>query len=346
MQRSAFHYSLPPELVAHYPLPERTASRLLVLDPVRQQRIHTQFARLPDYIEPGDLVVLNNSRVMKARLWGYKTTGGKVEILIERILEGQCAWAHVRANRAPKIGSRLLIAEQIEAVIIGRESQLFIVQFHTEQPIVAILEQHGEIPLPPYLRRAAEHSDHERYQSVFAERLGSVAAPTAGLHFNHSLLAQLAEKGVRVAFITLHVGAGTFQPVRVENIAQHSLHPEYVNVPEETCQAVQVTKEQGKRVIAVGTTVARSLETAGKTGNLRPFSGESRLFIYPGYSFQVIDALLTNFHLPESTLLMLTCAFGGYETVMQAYQEAIKQRYRFYSYGDAMLITTCARHDD
>jgi S-adenosylmethionine:tRNA ribosyltransferase-isomerase len=333
---SDFHYDLPPELIAHYPTPERTASRLLCLE--NGLLTHRQFSDLPDLLEPGDLLVMNNTRVIPARLLGHKASGGKVELLVERILDEHRALVHIRASKTPKAGS-LLYFENITSEVLNKQDELFEVHFVDERPLLEILNIIGHIPLPPYINRPDETADRERYQTVYAKHLGAVAAPTAGLHFDQTLLNKLLNKGVEIAYVTLHVGAGTFQPVRVENIEQHVMHAEYAEVSKETCEKIQLAKINNKRVIAVGTTSVRCLETAARDGKIKPFVGDTQIFIYPEFKFHCVDALITNFHLPQSTLLMLVCAFAGYEQVMNAYQIAIQKLYRFFSYGDAMWIT-------
>ena len=339
MQLSDFHYDLPPELIAHQPLPERTASRLLVVNGVEGSYTDGQFTDIADLIEPEDLLVFNDTRVIPARLHGQKETGGKVEVLIERVLDEHRVLAHVRASKAPKAGSKLLLEGVVQAEMLERDGDLFVLQFAGSETALDLLDQHGHMPLPPYIERPDEQSDRERYQTVYADKPGAVAAPTAGLHFDDALLATLVEKGVRTAAVTLHVGAGTFQPVRTQNLSEHVMHAEYVQVSQAVCDEVAACRERGGRVVAVGTTSVRSLESAAQSGELRPFSGDTRLFITPGYAFQAVDALITNFHLPESTLLMLVSAFSGYETMLSAYHHAIEQRYRFFSYGDAMFLT-------
>ncbi|MEY4768424.1 MAG: hypothetical protein RL637_1063 [Pseudomonadota bacterium] len=336
MQKSDFYYSLPAELIAQYPLPNRTDSRLLSVNLSTAQFIDDHFKHLPSYLTAKDLLVFNNTQVIPARLWGHKLTGGKVEILIERILNVDSAVAHVRASKAPKIHSEIKLTQGYQCNVLSRQADLFILQFN--QPVLQILEKMGHIPLPPYIQRPDNETDTDRYQTIFAEAKGAVAAPTASLHFDHSLLSEIKNAGIATALVTLHVGSGTFQPLRVENLAEHQMHYEYFSVPESTVAAIQQTKINGGRVIAIGTTVARALEAAAYSGNLAAKEGETNLFITPGYSFKVIDGLLTNFHLSESTLLMLVCAFAGYSLTMQAYTHAIEQRYRFFSYGDAMLL--------
>jgi S-adenosylmethionine:tRNA ribosyltransferase-isomerase len=324
-----FSYDLPDHLIARYPTKERTASRLLHLNETFN---HLQFTDIIELLKPNDLLVMNNSRVIPARLFGHKATGGAVEILVERIMGTHEALAHVRSSKSPKPGSLIFLADDYCVEVLGRDNDLFHLKF--QQPVLETLYEKGHIPLPPYINRADELMDKERYQTVYAKREGSVAAPTAGLHFDEALLTAIQAKGVDIAFVTLHVGAGTFQPVRTQNIAEHRMHAELIDVSQEVCDKIQQAKAKGGRVIAVGTTSVRCLETAkGK-----PYQGETTIFIYPGYQFHTVDGMVTNFHLPESSLLMLVSAFSGYEKIMQAYQEAIKNNYRFFSYGDAMLI--------
>jgi len=335
MRKSDFRYHLPESLIAQYPAPERSASRLLVLD--AQGRVHDRrFRDLPRLLRPGDLLVFNDTRVMRARLFGRKETGGRVEVLVERLLAPDRALAQVRASKTPRPGSRILVGD-FRLVVEGRQDDLFLLALESGE-FHALMAVHGHMPLPPYIRRGDETFDESRYQTVYARREGSVAAPTAGLHFDEALLEILGEMGVRQARVTLHVGAGTFQPVRTEDLSQHRMHAEWLEVDQAACDAVAETRRRGGRVVAVGTTSVRSLETAAAEGELRPFSGETRLFIVPGYEFRVVDALVTNFHLPESTLLMLVCAFAGHEAVMAAYRHAVEREYRFFSYGDAMFL--------
>lgn len=336
---SDFDYVLPTELIAKYPLPERSQSRLLVLDRVSQRQSHHQFINIIQQINSKDLVVFNDTKVIPARLFGYKaSSGGKLECLVERILSEHRVLAHLRFSKAPQVGSELIFADHIVVRVLARHEALFELEFCHEDTVTTLLQQYGEIPLPVYMERAAEALDIERYQTIFAERLGAVAAPTASLHFDAEILTQLQQKGVTTGKVTLHVGAGTFQPVRVEELSAHVMHKEYVEVSELLCEQVKHCKAQGGRVFAIGTTVVRCLETAALQGEIKPYQGDTQLFIHPGYSFRCVDALLTNFHFPKTTLLMLVCAFGGYELVMQAYANAIEQRYRLFSYGDAMLI--------
>jgi len=337
MRLSDFDYHLPEQLIAQAPLAERSASRLLLVDPLSDQFTDKHFTDLPSLLESGDLLVFNDTRVIPARLFGHKQSGGRVEVLVERVLDDETLLAHIRASKAPKPGTRLLLENQIECVMQAREGDLF--ELHQgDKPWLGLLEQYGHVPLPPYIQRADVDSDRERYQTVYATNPGAVAAPTAGLHFDDAMLDALHQQGVRSAQVTLHVGAGTFQPVRGDDIDSHVMHAERFEVSASVVDAITQTREQGGRVIAVGTTVVRSLETAAATGKLLPMQGESKLFIKPGYRFKVIDAMLTNFHLPKSTLLMLISAFAGTGLMRQAYAHAVSQQYRFFSYGDAMYI--------
>ncbi len=338
MRVADFDYTLPPELIAQYPLAQRSASRLLTLDAVRGEITDRQFNELPTLLKSGDLLVFNDTRVIPARVFGRKLSGGQVELLVERVLDTRRVLAHVRASIAPKPGSELLLDGDVRVQVLARHDALFELHFDDDRPVIDILQAVGHIPLPPYIQRADEHADHERYQTVYACNDGAVAAPTAGLHFDQAMLDKLAAQGVEFAYITLHVGAGTFQPVRVEELKDHHMHAEFVDVSAQVCAQVANTRARGGRVIAVGTTAVRSLESAAHSGTLAPFSGDTRLFITPGYEFKAVDALITNFHLPRSTLLMLVSAFAGYENVMQAYRHAVAEKYRFFSYGDAMFI--------
>lgn len=340
MKKSDFHFDLPAELIARYPSSERSSSRMLTLDRQTGAVGHRQFRDLPALLNPGDLLVFNNTRVIPARLLGQKPSGGKVEVLVERLLDEHRVLAHVRSNRAPKVGTALLLEQAVSVTVLGRNEALFELEFDHQQTVLEWLEQYGHMPLPPYIDRPDEDSDRERYQTVYGQHPGAVAAPTAGLHFADDTFAALAGKGIESAYVTLHVGAGTFQPVRVDNIHEHQMHSEYTLVPAETVEAIAAAKARGNRVVAVGTTSVRSLESAAQMhgGQLAPFNGETDIFIYPGYEFQVVDAMVTNFHLPESTLMMLISAFAGREQVLAAYRAAITERYRFFSYGDAMLI--------
>jgi len=339
MHRSDFHFDLPATLIAQWPLPERGASRLLYLDDPLGTVRDLAFADLPRLVTPKDLLVFNDTRVIPARLFGRKDSGGRVEILIERLLDTHRALAQLRAHKAPKPGSRVLLAGGERLDVVERDEKDLFLLSAPDAGFEALMARHGHVPLPPYIRRPDEASDLERYQTIYGRRAGAVAAPTAGLHFDAPMLACLAEQGTRSAYVTLHVGAGTFQPVRVERLEEHLMHREWLEVEQAVCDAVAATREAGGRVVAVGTTSVRSLESAARTGTLRPYRGDTRLFIRPGYRFRVVDALLTNFHLPESTLLMLVSAFGGFDPVMAAYRHAVRQGYRFFSYGDAMFLT-------
>jgi S-adenosylmethionine:tRNA ribosyltransferase-isomerase len=337
MQRSDFAFDLPADLIAQEPLAERAASRLLCLD--RAGRIADRgFRDLADLLRPGDLLVLNDTRVIPARLCGSKDSGGRVEVLVERVLDARRLLAQVRASKSPRDGARLHLEGALEARVLAREGEFFVLELDGSEDALTLLDRHGHMPLPPYITRPDAAADRERYQTVFARRPGAVAAPTAGLHFDAGFLEALRARGVEIAHVTLHVGAGTFQPLRVERIEDHRMHAELVEVSAATCDAIAAARARRGRVVAVGTTVVRSLESAARDGTLGPYSGETRLFITPGFEFRVVDALVTNFHLPESTLLMLVCAFGGYGPVMRAYRHAVEQRYRFFSYGDAMYL--------
>ena len=339
MRVADFHFELPEQLIARHPLAERRASRLLVLEGESGSLNHRQFSELLDYLRPGDLMVFNNTRVIPARLFGQKASGGKLEILIERVLDTHRVLAHVRSSKSPKPGSQILIEGGGSAEMLARHDALFELRF--AEPVLPLLDRVGHMPLPPYIDRPDEASDRERYQTVYSDKdkAGAVAAPTAGLHFDEALLAAIRDKGVDTAFVTLHVGAGTFQPVRVERIEDHHMHSEWLEVTQGVVDAVAACRARGGRVIAVGTTSVRSLETAAQGGELKAFSGDTSIFIYPGRPFHVVDALVTNFHLPESTLLMLVSAFAGYRATMAAYAAAVEHGYRFFSYGDAMFIT-------
>ena len=337
MQASDFDYSLPYELIEQYPTAERGASRLLVVDSTESSQSDRRFSDLPSLLKTGDLLVFNDTRVIRARLIGTKDTGGRVEILIERILSGKTALAQVRASKSPKPDTSLILAGGNSARVIGREKDFYHLEF--ELPIEPYLCEYGEIPLPPYLNRDAEPADVDRYQTVYAKRDGAVAAPTAGLHFDEDMLRAIEKMGVRHCFVTLHVGAGTFQPLREENIESNRLHAEWLIVDEQTCYEVTRTRQESGRVIAVGTTSVRALESASVDGELRPFDGDTELFILPGYRFNCVDAMITNFHLPQSSLLMLVAAFAGTDCILDAYRHAVKELYRFFSYGDAMFIS-------
>ncbi|THG78441.1 tRNA preQ1(34) S-adenosylmethionine ribosyltransferase-isomerase QueA [Pseudomonas sp. A-1] len=339
MRVADFHFELPDRLIARHPLAERRASRLLVLDGPSGEIRHRQFPDLLDYLRPGDLMVFNDTRVIPARLFGQKASGGRLEILVERLLDERRVLAHVRASKSPKPGSLIHIDGGGEAEMLARHDALFELRF--AEPVLVLLERVGHMPLPPYIDRPDEDADRERYQTVYSDKgkAGAVAAPTAGLHFDDGLLAAIREKGVDTAFVTLHVGAGTFQPVRVERIEDHHMHSEWLQVGQDVVDAVNACRARGGRVIAVGTTSVRSLESAARDGELKAFSGDTDIFLYPGRPFHVVDALVTNFHLPESTLLMLVSAFAGYSETMAAYRAAVEEGYRFFSYGDAMFIT-------
>ena len=346
-----FHFDLPDELIARYPTKDRTASRLLYLNGETANVEDQQFTDLLSHIHEGDLLIFNNTRVIPARLYGRKLSGGKLEVLVERVLDEHRCLAHIRASKAPKEGAELILGEDklgegngFKATMVARHDALFELQFEQQRPLFELLDQAGHMPLPPYIDRPDEDADQERYQTVYSQVLGAVAAPTAGLHFDNTMLEKLKQKGVNSAFVTLHVGAGTFQPVRVETIEEHKMHAEYAEVSQEVVDKILETKARGKRVICVGTTSVRSIESAAqaaeKEGKLiAPFYSDTAIFLHPGTTFRIVDALVTNFHLPESTLIMLVSAFAGYRTCMQAYQHAVEQRYRFFSYGDAMFIT-------
>jgi S-adenosylmethionine:tRNA ribosyltransferase-isomerase len=334
MHIADFDYALPPDLVARHPTAERRASRLLELAAGVRDR---QFAELPDLLRRGDLLVFNDTRVIHARLRARKSTGGRAEVLIERVEGDRSATAQVRASKSPKTGGSLVFAGGVEARVRGRDGEFYLLEFSTA--VLPFLEEHGEVPLPPYLHRAAESTDDERYQTVYARVPGAVAAPTAGLHFDEAMLADTLEMGVGHAWVTLHVGAGTFQALRHEHVEENRLHCERVRVSDECCDAVRQTRESGGRVVAVGTTSVRALESASQSGRIEPFHGETDLFILPGYRFHTVDAMITNFHLPQSSLLMLVAAFAGKERVLAAYRHAVAQRYRFFSYGDSMFLT-------
>ena len=371
MLKSDFFYQLPAEFIAQEPLAERAASRLLSLDGMTGLVEDRRFADLPALLRRGDLLVFNNTRVIPARLFGEKDSGGRIELLIERVLPDRRMLAQCRASKPPKPGQRLHLDGGVQAQVVGRKGEFYEIEFEGAEPLLHLLERIGHIPLPPYISRPDADIDRERYQTVFAQAPGAVAAPTAGLHFDTAMLARLEQLGIERAFVTLHVGAGTFQPLRVDDIAQHRMHSEWLEVGLDTTVRVNAAKQAGRRVIAVGTTVVRALETAAndardgagttpgtgevdRVGNtrsrprrepavedgcIRPFRGETDIFITPGYRFRVVDVLITNFHLPESTLLMLVCAFGGKENVLSAYRHAVEERYRFFSYGDAMVVT-------
>jgi S-adenosylmethionine:tRNA ribosyltransferase-isomerase len=339
VRASDFHFDLPEELVAQTPLAERRASRLLVLDGASGALADRRFADLPELLSPGDLLVLNDTRVVKARLAARKASGGRAEVLVERETGKRRFLAHVRASKSPRPGTRLRLADAAWATVTARAADLFELELDAgEDTLEALLEAHGSVPLPPYIRRAPERRDEARYQTVFARDPGAVAAPTAGLHLDRELLESIRERGVELDFVTLHVGAGTFQPVRAGRLEDHHMHAERVRVGAGTCRRIEAAHARGARVVAVGTTVVRALEAASRDGSPRPLDGETRLFIRPGHAFRCVDAMVTNFHLPESTLLMLVCACAGTEAVLAAYRHAVAARYRFFSYGDAMFI--------
>ncbi len=339
MKASDFDYDLPEQLIAQKPLQQRTASRLLVLDAQQSEISDDLFSSLLTFLQPQDLLVFNDTRVFPARLFGQKETGGKVEVLVERIVNESEVLAHVRSSKSPRAGTLLQLEQAIACQVTGRQQDLFHLKLTQTGNWLDLLQQYGHMPLPPYIERADNASDRDRYQTVYSRNIGAVAAPTAGLHFDQSMLDAIQQQGINTAYVTLHVGAGTFQPMRVDEVSEHVMHAESVQVSEQVCQQIQHTREIGGRVIAVGTTVVRSLESAAAEGELKPYAGDTQLFITPGYRFRVVDAMITNFHLPRSTLLMLVCAFAGKDFMMQAYQHAVASEYRFFSYGDTMLIT-------
>ena len=345
MRVADFSFDLPEELIARYPQADRSASRLMQLDGNSGQIIDSQFTALIEQVSAGDLLIFNNTRVIPARMFGQKESGGKVEVLVERLIDEHTVLAHIRASKSPKVGNILTLEGKAKATMVARHDALFELKFESETPVLDILEEIGHMPLSPYIDRPDEDSDRERYQTVYNEKPGAVAAPTAGLHFDDEMLDALKAKGAKLAFVTLHVGAGTFQPVRVDEIADHVMHAEYVEVSQEVVDQIIETKSNGGRVIAVGTTSMRSIESAAKAshekgdGLIAPFYADTDIFITPGFEFKVVDALITNFHLSESTLLMLVSAFSGYENIMAAYKHAVDEKYRFFSYGDAMLLT-------
>ncbi len=338
MKKSDFHFDLPDALIAQAPLPERSASRLLVVPSGDAPFADRHVRDLPEFLRPGDLLVFNDTRVIPARLFGQKESGGRVEILIERLLPENAARAQVGASKSPKPGSRIQLDAGGEAEVVGRDGEFYQLRFHVPGALESWLQKAGRLPLPPYIQRAPGQDDDERYQTVFARELGAVAAPTAGLHFDDALLSALRDQGVEFGHVTLHVGAGTFQPMRVDNILEHHMHSEWLNVGAALVEQVRATRARGGRVIAVGTTVVRALESAMRDGDLQPFAGETQIFIFPGYRIRSVDAMVTNFHLPESTLLMLVSAFAGKDRIMAAYAHAVREQYRFFSYGDAMLL--------
>ena len=337
LKKSDFQYDLPDELIAQKPLPQRSASRLLVVDVEKKSFADRQFTDIVDYLRDGDLLVFNDTRVIPARLFGYKEgTGGAVEILVERVIDDWHVLAQLGVSKKPKTGSVIVFDDASSATVLNREDSFYVLRF--DEPVKAKLAQLGRMPLPPYILRYANEADAERYQTVYARVPGAVAAPTAGLHFDDALLTHLQEKNIDFGYVTLHVGAGTFQPVRSEHIEDHAMHSEWLEVGTALVAKIQQTRRNGGRVVAVGTTVVRALESSVRDGVLKPFSGETKIFIYPGFHISTIDALITNFHLPESTLLMLVSALAGRELMLEAYRHAVEERYRFFSYGDAMLI--------
>tara|TARA_B100002049_G_scaffold235489_1_gene219960 strand:+ start:916 stop:1947 length:1032 start_codon:yes stop_codon:yes gene_type:complete len=341
MRVADFSFDLPDELIARFPKADRTSSRLLTLDGPSGQVEHKVFSDILSLVNENDLLVFNNTKVIPARMFGQKESGGKLEVLVERVLDEHSVLAHVRASKSPKPGSKIILEGKAEATMVARHGELFELEFAKDGNVLDILNDIGHMPLPPYIDRPDNEADRERYQTVYGEKPGAVAAPTAGLHFDDKLMAALKDKGINMAFVTLHVGAGTFQPVRVDSVDEHVMHSEYIEVPDEVVKAVAETKAKGGRVIAVGTTSVRSLESAAKVhgGKLDTYFGDTDIFIYPGYQFNVVDAMVTNFHLPESTLIMLVSAFAGQDNIMGAYHTAIKEQYRFFSYGDAMFLT-------
>ena len=339
MQRTDFQFDFPDELIAQYPAAPRAASRLLTLNGNTGELSDKQFSNFLELFQPDDLLVFNNTKVIPARLLGEKETGGKVEVLVERLLDDNQALVHIRSSKSPSAGRRLTLEGRVEVEVLDRRDNLFIIKFLSSEPAVSLLQEYGRMPLPPYIEREVDKADLARYQTVYAKHVGAVAAPTAGLHFDEALLQKITDLGIETAEVTLHVGAGTFQPVRVDDIRTHQMHAERIEVTDEVCQQVKAARARGGRVIAIGTTSVRALESASQTGEVQPFSGETEIFIYPGYQFKSVDAMVTNFHLSESTLLMLVSAFAGRDHIMAAYHHAIAERYRFFSYGDAMFIT-------
>lgn len=344
MRVADFSFDLPEELIARYPKADRTASRLMSLNGNSGDIQDLTFTSILEQLNEGDLLVFNNTRVIPARMFGQKSSGGKIEVLVERVIDEHSVMAHIRASKSPKVDTTVVLEGKYNATMVARHGALFELKFESDKNVLHILEEIGHMPLPPYIDRPDEDSDRERYQTVYNEKPGAVAAPTAGLHFDESLLEQIKQKGVDLAFVTLHVGAGTFQTVKVDEVADHVMHAEYVEVPESVVNQIKSTKEKGGRVVAVGTTSVRSIESAAKFSAekgqaLTEFYGDTDIFITPGYQFQVVDALITNFHLSESTLLMLVSAFAGYDNIMAAYKHAVAEQYRFFSYGDAMFLT-------
>jgi S-adenosylmethionine:tRNA ribosyltransferase-isomerase len=336
---SDFDFNLPPERIAQFPLPDRSSSRLLQLD--GGQILDRHFADIVELLQPGDLLVMNNTRVLKARFFGVKETGGQVEVLVERVLDHRKVVAQVRASKSPKPGTKIRLADAFDVTVGERAGEFFTLVFDAD--VFELIDAHGSLPLPPYIDHAASEFDEQRYQTVYSKEPGAVAAPTAGLHFDQPLLDKLAAKGVKLAYVTLHVGAGTFQPVRVENLSEHHMHSEWYTIPSATVDAVRAARQAGRDVVAVGTTSLRALEAASQSGELKAGSDDTSIFITPGYTFKTVTRLVTNFHLPKSTLMMLVSAFAGYDEIRTAYAHAIANEYRFFSYGDAMLLTTQSR---
>lgn len=339
MKLTDFKFDCPSELIAQFPMEERSGSRLLTLNGETGEFQDRQFTDLVSLLKPDDLLVFNNTRVIPARLLGHKDSGGKVEVLVERVIDEHRVLAHIRSSKSPTKGRQLILEEKLQAEVLGRQGDLFEIVFQHEESITNLLDRYGRLPLPPYIEREVAKSDAERYQTVYAQHTGAVAAPTAGLHFDQAMLDKIADLEIETAQITLHVGAGTFQPVRVDDIKTHQMHSERIEVTQQVCRQVKNTRARGGRVIAVGTTSMRALESASQSGQIEAYKGETDIFIYPGFDFKQVDAMITNFHLSESTLLMLVSAFSGKENILNAYQHAVEQRYRFFSYGDAMFIT-------
>ena len=336
-----FDYILPDNLIAQFPLAERSGSRLMCINSQAGTISHEKFTSFASFIQPGDLIIFNNTKVIPARLHGYKETGGKIECLVERFISEDSLLVHLKSSKAPKIGSRIFLGNSISATVNGRKDDLFVIKVDLKDHLSLmenVIEQ-GELPLPHYISHTPQNLDYERYQTIFAAKLGAVAAPTAGLHFDQKTMEAIRKKGGKIAYITLHVGGGTFKPIRENNLDNHLMHSENIEISSEVCKMVNEAKSKGNRIIAIGTTVVRALETAATSGELLPFYGETKLFIRPSFKFKIIDSLLTNFHLPKSSLLVLVSAFAGHQLIMQAYQQAIQEKYRFYSYGDAMLIS-------
>jgi S-adenosylmethionine:tRNA ribosyltransferase-isomerase len=339
MRTSDFDFYLPDELIAQFPAQQRSASRLLYLNGDSGELRDEQFLHLPNFFQAGDVLVFNNTKVIKARLFGHKLSGGQVEALIERVLDTHTALAHIRASRSPKVGSRIRFADSFEAEVLAREDDLFLIKIHHDQSLLDLLDEFGALPLPPYISHSADAVDDERYQTVYAQNPGAVAAPTAGLHFDEAMLARLEQMGCHLAYVTLHVGAGTFQPVRTELISEHKMHSEWYSIPDATANLIADAQAKSHRINAVGTTVMRTLESSAQAhGSVKAGEAETDIFITPGYQFRVVNRMVTNFHLPKSTLLMLVSAFAGIENIKRAYAHAVEQRYRFFSYGDAMLL--------